>query len=314
MMKAKQQRSTQPPGRWRRFCGYLLYGVVSVVLALWLLFPRESVQRYLRNALNQAMPTLNWEVGTIRVKFPLVFTLRQVGAYSPGASIPSLDLRDVTLWPEWESLLREHTLCLGYAFSVGSGQVQGRLCRQEQKIFAMSGKIEGLQLASLPLLAQQFGRQIQGTFGATFAAKLPPSQIRKSTWRAQCLLEKGQVQLMRPVVGHKELPFSAVRMRVEYQESNLRIAEGKIFSPLGEGWFNGMVQGAAPLVSAQLKLRGGLHPQSLFFAGLERTPALSEIQEILEQEPLTFNLSGTVQTPAIHFESLAMQIYALDKE
>ncbi len=171
---------------------------------------------------------------------------------------------------------------------------------------------QATSLQEMSLLTNVFGRSLQGLVQASYEGK--GKTFSGSTWKMECTVEEGEVGIVRPILGHQSLPFSQVRMLLTGNGNDVRISEGKIVSNLGNGWFNGSVQLVRPLLQSQLQLRGGLTPQPLFFQEIKATPLLRELEETLKEESLAFNLSGTVHSPAIHFENLAMQIYALDKE
>ncbi len=94
----------------------------------------------------------------------------------------------------------------------------------------------------------------------------------------------------------------------------MTVAEGKIVSPLGDGWFNGLLGLQTDPAMSELDLRGGLHPKPAFFQGVEKTVALQSVQVALQEKSLPFSLSGTLLHPGLHFEDFALQISALNKE
>ncbi|MGD9947576.1 MAG: type II secretion system protein GspN [Desulfobulbus sp.] len=310
-------RETRPGGgRWLRGLGYLLYTLVAAAISLWLLFPAKSVQRFVGRALAGISPGIEWRVGSVKLQLPLMLRVGDVEGYTArNTKTPSLHINRLDIWPDWNTSVREQSLWFGYHLRIGAGVIHGRLQLQtrEQK-FAFYGTARTLQLESIPLLASRLGRNLQGTVSASYEGKGCPGSQNFCTWKVQCTLENGRLALVRPMLRHTALPFSQVSMLLRGVGRELTIAEGKIASPLGNGWFNGTLLLADDPLQSRLQLRGGLHPQPPFFEGIENTVALQSVRLELQEKPLPFSLSGTLLHPGVHFESLAMQMYALEKE
>jgi len=301
-------------GGWFHSLGYLLYTLAAAGIALWFLFPAQSVQRLLVRALGALAPGIAWSVGTIELGLPLSMKVKGVEGYSvPDSNTPALRIDQLTVWPDWETSIRKQALWLNYQIRLGSGVLRGRLWRQEQG-YTFSGMARDLQLESIPLLSNQLGRQLNGTVSAAFEGEGCPRPLESCAWKVQCTLEDGRMALVRPLLRHTELAFSQVSMLLRGKGREISITKGKLTSPLGDGWFNGSLMVMADPLQSQLKFRGGFHPQPAFFDGLEKTVALQAVQLELHDKPLPFNLSGTLRHPGIHFESLAMQMYTLEKE
>ncbi|MBM9613276.1 hypothetical protein JWJ90_03140 [Desulfobulbus rhabdoformis] len=272
------------------------------------------MQDYFERTLAEVVPGVDWHVGRVHLQFPLALGVDDLkGDRGQHATQASIELKHLTLWPDWDASIRKKRFCSGYTFNIQSGIVQGQMCWQKtNRVVQILGSMEGVSLQSMPLFAGWLGRSLQGTVNASFEGNV--YSRADCSWKMQCRVEEGELALLHPILRHQKLPFSQVRMLVSGTGNSVRITEGRIASILGDGWFNGSVQLVRPFLQSQLQLRGGLSPEPLFFQGIKASPVLSELQEIFEEEPLTFDLSGTVQSPAIHFENLAMQIYALDKE
>lgn len=318
-MRTSAEKVRSPRGRGghlRRAAGYLLYGLVAVVFALWLMFPVQSVQRLLLDALAGIAPGMEWRVGRVDLRLPLILRVENVSAFLPAnRQTPALHVDRLDLWPHWEASLRDRDLWLNYDLQIGDGVIQGRLRRQSQpRQFTVHGTIQGLSLAAVPLLAGKLGRPLEGTLFASYEGKGCPGADHACLWNMQCRLARGKLALVRPLLRHTELPFSQVSMLVHGKGGDMAITEGKIDSPLGKGWFNGSVTLASDPLQSLLKLRGGLHPQPALFKHFENTVELQAVRRELEKKPLPFSISGTAAQPGIHFESMAMQISTLEKE
>ncbi len=303
----------QGGGGWYRGLGYLLYALVAAVIALWLLFPARNVQQFMTHALERLAPGIAWQVGRVELRLPFILCVQGVAGSVEKIDAPPLQVDQLEVWPDWGSSLRERSLWLNYQLRLGPGALRGQLCRQEQQ-YRFYGKAQGLQLQSVALLASLLGRKLQGTISAVYEGSLCPARPEACPWKVQATLENGRLSLVRPLLHHKEVAFTQASMLLKGQGRDITISEGKLDSPLGKGWFKGHLVLRPDLLQSQLKLRGGLSPQPAFFAGLENTVALQALRLELKDKPLPVSLSGTMLHPGIHFESLTMQMYALEKE
>nr|WP_320010227.1 type II secretion system protein GspN [uncultured Desulfobulbus sp.] len=314
-MNANTQSTSGSGGkRVRRTLGYLIYMVVVGILALWFLFPGKSLQESIESTLMKTVPGLAWKVGQVHLQLPLALVVNDLtGDKGHNETRTAVKLQQLTFWPDWEASIRRKQFCCRYRFNLQSGRVQGQLCRQRTNgELQVRGSLKDIPLQEMPLLTNWLGRSLHGKVQASYEGK--GGTFTDCTWKMACTVEGGELGVVRSILGYQSLPFSQVRMLLTGSGNHVRISEGKIVSTLGNGWFNGSVLLVRPSLQSQVQLRGGLSPQPNFFLKIKATPVLRELQETLKEEPLTFNLSGTVQSPAIHFENLAMQIYALDKE
>nr|WP_321465004.1 type II secretion system protein GspN [uncultured Desulfobulbus sp.] len=315
-MRTSTERGASSRGRLRRAAGYLLYALFAVVLSLWLMFPVQSVQRLLQDALSGIVPGVEWRVGRVELRLPLILRVENVFAFLPAnRETPALQVDRLDVGPNWDASIRNRDLWLNYDLRIGAGVIQGRLRRQPQPgQFTVHGAVQGLPLAAVPLLAGKLGRQLEGTLSASYEGKGCPGADHACLWNMQCKIASGKLALARPMLRHTELPFSLVSLLVHGKGAEMTIAEGKIDSPLGKGWFNGSVTLAADPLQSLLKLRGGLHPQPALFKHFENTVELQAVRRELEKKPLPFSISGSAVQPGVHFESMAMQISTLEKE
>ena len=295
--------------------GYLGYSLIAALVSLWLLFPAQSVRDAVVRVLATLSPDVAWRVGEVELRWPFMLRVTAVEGYTAGRDLPALRIDRLDIGPDWVSSIREQALWLRYDLLIGSGVVHGRLVRRSTPLqYTFSGTARGIALDKMPLLGSRLGRNIQGLVSATYEGQGCPGVQNACSWKMQCTLENGRLSLVRPLLGHRELPFSRVSMLLSGKGKEMGMTEGKIDSLLGSGWFNGTVILAADPMQSQLRLRGGLHPQPAFFEGVEQTVALESLRRAVEEKALPFNLSGTLRHPGIHFESLAMEMFALEKE
>lgn len=293
--------------------GYLLYTLLMVGLALWLLFPRALVQRAVAGYANRLTPQLQWRVAAVKLRLPLVLVLEQVVASRPAnpqqtvVRIDGLEIR-----PDLLKSLYQRALWMEYRLHMATAVAEGQGGRQGEQ-WLVSGRLRGLDLAEVPALGDWLGRRVRGVATLTYEGCGRLHAAPRLQWKARCTVDHGQLFLQRPVLNHSEVPFVQADMLLHGEGWQIRIDQGSLDSPLGKGWFKGAVN-LVGAEASQLDLRGGLEPEEPFFAGLANTVALQALRAELRDKPLSVRISGPLQHPGIHFGDVAMQMYALEKE
>lgn len=299
--------------RWPSRLGYLLYTLLMVGLALWLLFPHERVQRLVTGYANRLTPQLQWHVAKIGLRLPLVLVMEQVEATSPaypGQIILRFD--DLEIRPDLLKSLHQRALWLEYRMRMAAATAEGQCGRQGGQ-WLLNGRLRALELAAIPTLGDWLGRKVQGRVSLTYEGNGRLQPVPVLHWKAQVTVESGRLLLQRPVLSHAEIPFSQVSALLHGEGGRISIDEGNLDSPLGKGWFKGNVSLMAT-TEQQLDLRGAMQPEEQFFAGVANTVALQALRAELRDKPLSVQISGGLQHPGIHFGDVAMQMYALEKE
>jgi len=296
--------------------GYLLYVGGVVVLLLWLLFPKETVRRFLEDALTRLYPALGWQVGTVAVEMPGVLTLRAIEGFEKGEGKKSAVRIDVlTLQPRIFESLRAVQLQAGYRMAIGKGNVAG-LIRMSggQKGMQVEGTVRDIQLAEVPLLNRQLGRALHGSLSGSFTATVVPALAGKAVLEGRVKVENGRVGLKRPILSHTELPFSQGTVILHGRDETLRLEQGMVESDLFDGSFSGTITMRRDPVSSQLDLIGVMQPKNKFFKGLDNTVAVQAFRMQLKDQALPFRITGDLSNPGIHYEEFAMLFQTLEKE
>ncbi len=303
-------------GRWGGGLGYLLYTLFAAGLSLWLLFPEESLQRLLIRSLNGLIPGVQWRLESLSLHLPLTLRVENVAGYlESDVAKPALQVDWLEIRPDLGTSVKKRGPWLSYHLQIGPGTIAGSVGQQGQKKgYAFHGRVHSLHLRDFPLLAQRLERNVQGEISASYEGEMSLAGGAPCHWKAQTKIEHGRLALVRPVLHHTVFPFSRVTMLLHGAGPKMTVAEGKIVSPLGDGWFNGLLGLQTDPAMSELDLRGGLHPKPAFFQGVEKTVALQSVQVALQEKSLPFSLSGTLLHPGLHFEDFALQISALNKE
>ncbi|WP_310600967.1 type II secretion system protein GspN [Desulfobulbus sp.] len=296
--------------------GYAFYGTGILVLGLWLLFPAETVRRTLEERLGRAWPDLHWRVEGVALKLPFNLTVRAINGYGgQETEAPLVRVERLMVQPDLPASVSSRALQAGYRLEVGKGSVAGVARWQGERD---GGRIEGtireIGLAAVPLINRWLGRTLQGAMSGTFAVELRPASSPEPVLEAQIELADGRVGLQRPILGHRELPFTKATARVRGQGLRYELDRGAIASPLFDGRFAGKVALRPDPGQGQIEVQGVVDPKDKFFKGLDNTVNLQAFRLQLKDKPLSFSITGDLTGPAIHYGEYAMLMQTLEQE
>jgi len=303
--------------KWLGSCmGYLFYTLVLLLLLLWVFFPKEPLRQLLVQYLNGAYPGLSWQVQSLSL--PVSEGITVVGIKGYGAqdkNQPLVQTDSLVLWPHVAEMLRTRRPTAGYRLLLAQGVVTGILQRDDGKAgLHIDGSIQGLQLTECPLLALLFQRNLQGVVSANFDGVIEPSLGKISGLEAKLRVDNGLLDLKRPILNHRSLPFSQISFTLHSNGATMQLEQGVVESELFSGRFTGEIQLGRDPAKSRLDIKGTLQPRPAFYKGMNNTPVLESIRTQLESRPLPFLLSGNLNNPGIHFEEFSLLFQSLEKE
>ncbi len=302
---------------WLSSCiGYLLYVIGLLVVLLWLLFPKETMRHYLVESLNHVSPELRWQVEAVDLDFPAGLTLRAIECFEKREEKKTLlRINILTIRVNFAESLRAGRPQVGYRMVVGKGSVAG-LARMNggQEGLVIEGTVQDVKLTDFPQLSRQLGRTLRGSVSGTFSGTVLPAQGEVSDLEARLKVENGRLGLKRPILSHKELPFSQGTVILHGRGAKLQLEQGMMGSELFDAQFSGMMTVNRDPALCQLDLKGFMQPKTKFFQGLNNTLALQAFRVELKDNPLPFRITGDLSNPGIHYEGFSMLFQTLEKE
>ncbi|WP_456384870.1 type II secretion system protein GspN [Desulfolithobacter sp.] len=284
--------------------GYLLYGVVVLVLLLWWLFPAERARTSLEYRLQEAWPSLSWDVGAVGLQLPDRLVVQGVSVKDRESDkIEWLRVEGVQVRPAYVSSLRRQRPVFFYRLELLGGTVTGEVILGSSGGLAWSGKLSRLQVDGLKQLQELLGRQVSGLLSGQYNCQMRPTEKRLSRLRGHFyfFLEDGSVSMREPVLGHKAFPFQRMEVSLEQRGRDLVVRDGKVLSRLLRATFSGTVQLRPQLAASTLKLHGIIIPLPELLAGLRDDAATASVRERLQQGEFPFGVKGTLLEPAIRF-------------
>lgn len=297
-------------------CGYVLYTFVALALVLWLLFPQEKVQRLVVQGLNASFPALVWQVQSLGIGLTDGVQVRSIEGFEPGNTAkPLVRIDSLQFTPDLRESLKQRKLAGQYEAHAAKGTVAGALHYQhDTKAMALTGTIQGLQLSDIELLGRRLQRNVQGTVAGTFEASVQMTERHLTGLDAQLKAENGRVDLKQPVLGNAFIPYQQATVAIHVKDGKVSLEKGSVESKLLTGTYAGEIRLRPELVASTVSLKGSINPRPEFFKGVGNAAVIQNIRQQLKGQPLTFQMSGTLQTPSIYFDDYAMLFETLSKE
>lgn len=296
--------------------GYLLYGLTVLVILLWLLFPRETIRRFIEQSVHGLVPDVRWQIGRLRLDLPgglLLEGIEGFGAEDDTTRLIRIDR--LTIQPLFLPSLRIGSPSADYSVTMGKGSLTGtvRWLAGERRL-SVTATARDVGLADVPLLGRLAGRVLEGTVSGVFGGdvRLPARELL--SLQGEMRVDEGRVGLKRPILGHRELPFSLVKVNVHGRDGVVNIEQGEVVSNLFDGQFAGMFNVHRGELFDRLDVRGVLHPKNTLFKWVDNGAALQAFRVQLKENMLPFKIVGGLTDPGIHFEEYAMQMQTLERE
>ncbi len=297
------------------WAGYMLYALVLLLLALWLLFPRETLRRQLVQYLDNAYPELNWQVQSLALQIPEGMVLQGIKGCGKQAETPLVQLDTLVLRPCITKMLHTRRLEVEYRILVGKGIIGGNLQKNSGTMgWHFGGTIRGGQLAEYSMLSRLLQRNIEGIVTADFGGTVQPSPGGTFDLEANLRIENGRLGLKQPIFEQTSLPFSQITIGLHTHGATLHIEQGVIESELLSGQCTGEIYVEQTPAASRLDIRGTLQPQPFFFKSVTNARILESVRAQLAKGPLPFQVSGELHNPGIHFEEFSLLFQSLEEE
>ena len=284
--------------------GYLLYTVLVLVLMLWVLFPAENVRVWVQARLNTVHPALQWEVKGLQPSWPLSLVASGIRLSEDGNSKqPLLQVDSIKLTPVLSSLFRiAREIPVHYQVMMLEGNVRGTAAySKENSQVRGSGTMLGLNLALLAEAWQKMGRDVTGKLSGTFSFAGQWQDFRQSSLQAELDISEGSVSLQQPVFGLADLAFNRMATSLTLQDSIITLEGGEMESRMMAGEFSGTVSLADTLMTSEVKIDGSIEPRPELLGGLQNKAMMTLIKNQLQDDRLSFAMTGTLLEPGILF-------------
>jgi type II secretion system protein N len=287
--------------------GYGAYTLAVVVALLWFLFPAESLREWLEAKLEDSNSSLAWEIGELRIAWPLSVVGLDIRAVKKGTSeslvlVDELKVRpDVTgiagLPDEWPVV---------YRVRIFGGTVSGDASLdREQGTLQCAGEISNVQVGGMDGVWQQLGRKASGKLSGSFSYDGKWPGLLSGDLQADLALTDGSLEFQQPVFGLGSLEFNRLTTVLSLSDRIVTLENGKIDSDLFGVDFTGTVTMADNLLGSGLAIKGSFEPRPELLGSLKDPAVVQLIKGQLHEDKLTFSLSDTLLEPGMLFQGVS---------
>ncbi|WP_028583026.1 type II secretion system protein GspN [Desulfogranum mediterraneum] len=307
---------------WASRATFLLaYTLVVVTLLLWLLFPAAFLRQWTPRYFQAAFPGYSLEMEELALRFPGQLELgglelAAVRGRNGGREL--LVVEQLLLRPLPGESLRARGPVLQLAGRLAGGELEARLQGGELLgQYRLEGHFSALELGGVKLLEQTLGRELRGRLGGVFSLVLNRGSEEEEALQTMDLeleLVDGVVGLKQPIFGHTLLPITSLAARIEGKGRTFQLSQGVVESSLFAAEFRGRLQLQQPLGESLLSIRGTLQPRPEFLKNIEDRQTAEGLRRRLAKGPLSFTISGSLQSPGIVFSGLAELMELLQPE
>lgn len=285
--------------------GYLLYTVVVIVFLLWFLFPAQSVLVWLQKKLDTMYPSLTWEIKDLEKGFPLNVKLTDVllsGKNGRNEKLFQIDTLQVT--PDINTLMKlKKQIPVLYKLDTLDGTIKGKLVLSDNRTFVQcSGEAKGLEIGKLDTIWQRTDRSGSGKMSGSFNYQGRVNNFIRGDLRADLQVMEGSISLRQKILGQDQLDFKTLKTTLNMKDMVARFEDGAVDSRLFTVGFKGTLHFTDSLYTSRIAIQGFMEPRPELFGGLENAAAVSFIRNQLQDNRLSFNITGPFLDPGIIFK------------
>ncbi len=275
---------------------YSLYIIITVAFFLYVLFPSDTVKKYIIYKVNQINPDVGITIGSIKPVFPSGLRFNMVKISHENS--PLVDAKQIRITPSYLSLF---ILKPAFAIKVKAydGVLKGKVgvsgLTSERKIL-VDANMAGLKLKDIPIKENRVSGTIDGK--VTYKS----GQENPEAASVDLLISDCKVVLSTPPMNMdilKNLSFKTVMIKAEADMKRVKIEQCDIKGDQADGSISGVIKIRKPMDRSSLKLDGTIKPQPVFLSALsESIPAVSLLLGGRSSEKgLPFKITGTIGNP-----------------
>ena len=232
---------------------WILYGIVSFVICLFLTFPTELVLQRVTASIAQTAQ-LRIQYGSGRWTWNKGWVLYDLSIEKPGAT-PPLHLSRLALSPSWLGLLYGQPLPLSFSATLYGGTAKGSV-RQDNAGFGVQFTLDAIDLALWPF-PHPFGQgNVSGNLTAEGTLQGMPTEMNSWAGLMTASLTEGSIKA--GALAKSPLPTLRTvqaRLRTTLQNSRLEVADCTLSVDGLEAHLQGNITLRLPLAWSALDLQ-----------------------------------------------------------
>lgn len=283
--------------------GYGVYTLAVFVILMWFLFPVDSLESWLEAKINRQSETLAWQIGDLRLAWPLSIVALDVTAADMNEQ-RLIKLDELKVRPDFGNIDQlRNGWPLYYRISTLKGTVFGPAhLDKEMNELETTGEAQGLELAGLEDLWVKLGREGSGRLSGTFNYQGQWYDWLNGDLQADLAVADGSLELLEPVLGLDTLVFKNMTTEISLRDRIITLESGKVDSNYFAADFDGTVTLAGSMAASTLDINGSFEPRPEMLASIEDQQVMQLIKGQLRDGRLRFELTDSLLQPGILFQ------------
>ena len=279
----------------KKWIGYITYGIIILVVFLYLLFPASEIRDYLIQQAEQTSPEISVDIGTVAMSLPpgLRFSDLNVSRQNQ----PVFNASEMTVIPRYLSLFSADK-----SFRIRGDVYQGTLNGDamlktaSKRQYAADIDFNGVQVNAIAPLKELMPHQVFGSADGSIEYSTQGGPWGEGN--AEVTVSGCRVELKPALFGIQELALGKVTGVIEIKNRQAVVNEITINGTQVSGNAAGTLGLRQPLSRSTLQLEGTLKPHPSLIKELGRTvPSQLLSQRDIVDKGLPFRLSGTIDRP-----------------
>ena len=217
----------QSLSKYKKYCGYVLYGIFFTVALLYCRFPSDALRDYLQATAGRAGPRHLLSIGEVRPSLPfgLKFLETELAPKeNPDMSLFTAD--SLVIRPLIWSFLQGKP---GYCFDclAYDGDIKGSISFAKESMktpFTASIKLKDISIGNYAFLPALIGRSVKGTLGGTVTYGGKSNLPAEGTGEANIRISDGKVELLQPVLSLESIDFNELLIRVVLEKQKIDLS------------------------------------------------------------------------------------------
>lgn len=284
---------------------YGVYCFVLIILFLHILFPSETLKKYILHEADRVYPDMKVDFDEINLSFPMGIKLegfRISNENNPDINVYESDVTTITsgifayLAGNRRYSFRSSTMggnISGYVDTRDNNEKNGQKARINFRDIHLENRV-----FIHPLITRRLECLARGEIN--FAGDI--SSPEKGDLDISLELSDGKIKLLKPILRLSEIGFHKVNLTAKMKNKKINITDTELAGDGINGTASGTIRLNNDFMTSRLDLIGELEFSSTFYQDMpDIQNAINILTSGREDGKLSFNVKGTIEKPRFNF-------------
>jgi type II secretion system protein N len=243
----------------RAIAGYILAGIVMLLVFLYLRFPGDALRSYMEAVAAARYPQASLSIDAIRPSIPPGLAFSGITVAFRDRPDANLHADRLSVRPGWLSLLGGRLTFLTAAEGYG-GEMEGRV--DFSRLFSLQGpfsaavNLRDIRMDKCVWLKEALARQITGALKGSITFSGTAEALKNGTGNVDFTLTNGTFPLQESFLGMEKIDFSRAEGKASFRSGALKVTQLTLSGDKIRCSLKGNILLADDLQASQLDLNG----------------------------------------------------------